>query len=91
MSGNFVHPPNAVGKYTLGALFAGLALIAMPLVRAILGSAEPIEPVFWIMLVAGVVMFAHGIAALPLYRRNKFARHPENDETQVVWDLIRAP
>lgn len=91
MSGNFVHSPNAGGDYTLAALFAGIVLIAAPLARAVLGSAEPIEPVFWIMLVAGVVMFVHGIATLPLYRRNKFAGHSGSDETQVVWDLIRAP
>ena len=91
MSGNFVHPPNANGGHTLGALFAGIALIAVPLSRALLGSAEPIEPVFWIMLVAGVVMFVYGIAGLPFYRRNKFARYGESDETRVAWDLIRGP
>ena len=91
MSGNFVHPPNAGGDHTLGALFAGIALIAVPLVRAIFGSAEAPEAVFWIMSVAGVVLTVHGIAALLLYRRNKFARHSGSDETRAVWDLIRAP
>jgi hypothetical protein len=91
MSENFVHPPNAGGDHTLGAVFAGLALIAVPLSRAILGSAESIEPVFWIMLVAGFVMFVYGIAALTLYRRNQFARYAGSDETRVAWDLIRGP
>lgn len=65
--------------------------MAVPLSRAILGSAEPIEPVFWILLVAGVVMFVYGIAALPLYRRSEFARYAGSDETRVAWDLIHGP
>lgn len=89
MSGNFVHPPN--GDHTLGAVFSGVALIAVSLSRAILGSAEPIEPVFWIMLVAGVLTFVYGIAALPLHRRTEFARDAGSGETRVAWDLIRGP
>ena len=79
MLGNSVHRPEHNLHQTLGALFAGIALIALPLLRAVWGSAEPVEPIFWIVLVPGVVMLTHGIATLPLYWRNKFDRYTERD------------
>ena len=76
---NFVHQPEHNLHPTLGALFAGIALIALPLLRAVWGTAEPVEPIFWIVLVPGVVMLTYGIATLPVYWRNKFDRNSEQN------------
>lgn len=53
----------------IGALFAGTALLMLPLLRLFYGSAEPIEVGYWIPFFFGVVMVLHGSAGLKLYHR----------------------
>jgi len=86
-----VRPPNAASGSALGALFAGITLIAVSLIRAVSGSTAPLEPIFWIIWVVGGVLLVYGTAALLVERRDESARLSRSDEARVVLDLIRGP